>query len=311
MNYVIGAITDYGTKEIEPWVSSLVMSGFDEKKVMMVYNARPNVVELLNDYDFDIWMLGRPVGPNSKIEGYDYFYKERGTFNICVERFFHAWRFLSKENDLVDLVVMTDVKDVVFQENPIKDLMERMQTAGSPIPFLVTTENIQYMNEPWGMNNMRSAYGDHIYEYMQENEIFNCGVLAGYGQTFIDMMLAIYLTSKAAPSDFISGGGGPDQAALNILLSLENYRNQTKFTRTFAAQAGTTNDPTKMDFFKENMVSELQVPYFQTNKTFMRKSGVTTPQGDRYPIVHQYDRVPEWNTYFKNLYTYEATKNGN
>jgi hypothetical protein len=246
------------------------------------------------------------VGKSSDVEGYDFFYKERGSFNICVDRFYHAWRFLSRKEHDIGFVVMTDVKDVIFQENPIKDLEDRYLRSLTDINFLVTTENIQYMCEPWGTNNMQQAYGDVLYEYMKENEIFNCGVLAGSGQAFIDMLLAIYLTAKGAGRDFIPGGGGPDQAALNILLSLEPYRSQTVFTRNFAAQAGTTNDPAKIEFFRNNLVNQLHIPYFQTTKTLMRKSGVTTPQGDRFPVVHQYDRVSEWNEYFKKLYTYEA-----
>lgn len=304
MDYIIGVMTDYGIKEIEPWVSSLCKIPFHGKKVMLVYNAKLEVLEKLQELNFDVWVVGkRQDNPN-----YAFYYSDRSTFNVCTERFYHLWNFLRKIGfSDEDRFIATDVKDVVFQENPFQHLVEDKA-------IQVSSEWLQYLHEPWGANNMLVSYGAHMMDHMKDREIYNAGVIAGCGTVALDFLLNVYSVAKSSGKIYIEGGGGSDQAAMNIILSMKPWQDHTHFfpvSSSFACQAGTNADPSKIAIFQDNWLSGATPPIFRATEEELligrSEAGVFT-LNDKYAIVHQYDRVPEWNTFFKNKFKYEAIR---
>ena len=88
----------------------------------------------------------------------------------------------------------------------------------------------------------------------------------------------------------------PDQAALNILLSLEPYKSITRFSESedaWACQAGTTVDPSKINKYKKYLTEP--EPHFDGNYVY-------TSEGIKFCIVHQYDRVPSWKYLISEKY---------
>jgi len=114
-------------------------------------------------------------------------------------------------------------------------------------------------------------------------------------EEYIDLCYNVYLLCNGAPQ-FVEGGGGPDQAALNLLLSLKPYKDITLYTDHddgWACQCGTTVDPTKINSFRPNLLSPEPV----------WKDGVMyNSKGDKYAILHQYNRVPMINDYIRKKY---------
>jgi hypothetical protein len=103
--------------------------------------------------------------------------------------------------------------------------------------------------------------------------------------------------AQGAPMD-VPGGGGPDQAALNILLSLEPYKSITKFNThedDWACQCGTTVDPNKIDVFRGNFLVKTEPVWRDNDSVYNNKD-------DKYVLVHQYNRVPEWNEKLRKKY---------
>jgi hypothetical protein len=63
-------------------------------------------------------------------------------------------------------------------------------------------------------------------------------------------------------------------------------------------QLGTTGDPSKMERFRPNL-TELE-PLFDYDKKV-----ITTLTGEPHCIVHQYDRVPIWQSLVRNMFNQE------
>lgn len=279
---LIGCVTNYKWEDIQNWVLSLDESGFSGDKLMLVYNVGFDLVEKLQEYNFDI--IGFKRDNVNKKFIYD------KPFNIVVSRFFDIWKILNKRTHY-RYVITTDVKDVVFQSNPSEWIENNIQNK----KILASSEALKYMHEDWGNNNMKLSFGEVIHQRMLEKEIYNAGVIAGESDYIRDLFLNIALLCKSAPLH-VYGGGGPDQSAYNILLTLESYINIVKYVNHddgWACQAGTTADPQKINYFRHNLLSS--EPKFKNGK-------VLTNKDIPYCIVHQYNRVPLWNKFFNEKY---------
>jgi hypothetical protein len=117
---------------------------------------------------------------------------------------------------------------------------------------------------------------------MKQKEIFNAGVLAGRSHAIRD--LALLLFSGAMDRRIHNS----DQAYMNLLISMSPFQESSLFARSedgWAAQLGTTADPSKMESFG---------PVLLEPRPQMMNGEVLTSQGIPFTIVHQYDRVPEW-----------------
>lgn len=283
---VVGCITNYDYDKIKYYVNSLDKSGFDGLKVMLCYNIDFDVAEELSQKGYTIFAFGRDE-ENRKLV------YNKPNFNICLERFAHIPFFFNKLQDKEQYryIIATDVKDVVFQSNPSNWLEENIDDK----LIVASCESIRYMDEPWGKQNMYLSFGPLITENMQQKPIYNAGVIAGKFQTVIDLMTNVFLSSGGSPVH-VPGGGGPDQAGLNVLLSLEPYKDITKFCMSeegWAAQCGTTVDPNKIDSFKDFLLEKSPVMIDDT---------VFTTTGKQHCIVHQYDRIPEWKKAIETKY---------
>lgn len=283
---VIGCITEYDFEKIKHWTNSLDRSGFDGLKVMLCYNIDYDVAEELAKRGYTIFAFGRD-DENRKLV----YNKEH--FNICLDRFAHIPFFLNRlENkEQYRYIIHTDVRDVVFQSNPStwleNNIGEKELNVGS--------ESLRYKDEPWGKQNIYLSFGPLIAETMQDNEIYNAGTISGKFQAFLDLCTNIFLSSGGAPAH-VPGGGGPDQAALNVLLNLKPYKDITNFAKSedgYAAQLGTTADPRRIEQNRQFLLGP---------EPKLVGDEVCTSQGIPFAIVHQYDRVPEWKKVIEEKY---------
>jgi hypothetical protein len=282
---VVGCITGYTWDKIKVWVNSLDQSGFKGQKIMLCYNIGYDVAEELTKRDYTIIAFKR----NDEEKRFEY----KENFNIMLERFIHLWYFLNRIQDKQNYryVIATDVRDVIFQKNPSEWLEKNLGDK----TINVASESIRYKDEPWGKNNLTLSFGPLIYEANQNNLVYNAGTVSGKLDTMLDLFLNLYMSCGGAPQN-VPGGGGPDQAALNVLLNTVTYKNTTRFTKSeegWAAQLGTTADPSKLDSFK---------PFLDEPSPIMKDGLVCTSKGEPFYLVHQYDRVPEWKEIIEKKY---------
>jgi hypothetical protein len=280
---VVGCITGYDFDKIKPWVNSLDNCGFDGAKVMICYNIDYATVEELAKRNYTVLAFG-------KDEDKKQFVYKKQDFSIVVERFYHMWYFLKKFSGEYRYIISTDVKDVVFQSNPSTWLEQNIGDK----EINVACESIMYKDEDWGNHNLFKSFGPLIHDHCKNNLIYNAGTLSGKFDTMLDFFLNVYMACGGAPMH-VEGGGGPDQAAVNVLLNMKSYYDITNFAMSedgYAAQLGTTG-PQVAGKYAGKLVEKSPI---------LVDNNVCTSDGRIFPIVHQYDRVPEWKEIIEKKY---------
>jgi len=262
---IIGGCYNYNYDQIKYWVNSINRCGFEGDKVLILFNASDELAEQVSDQGFDVIMsdMDMNVAPH-------------------VMRFMAIHEYLS-QNDY-RYVVTTDVRDVVFQSNPIDWLVNNLGDK----KVVVGSECLKYKDEPWGDNNIKETFGDYVYNKMKDNTIYNVGVIGGYGKYVSDLCLDLTVNTVNRPIKIC------DQAVFNFLALNQMYKDQiflADLQDNWAVQLGTLADPRKMDYFRPNLL--------EPEPTF-DGTHVNTTTGT--PVVaHQYDRT-NWRGKIEAIY---------
>jgi hypothetical protein len=276
---IVGCATNYDWSKLKYWVNSINRSGFEGDKVLILMNCDKDTVKKISDSGFSIIAFNQDSNGNLTYES---------SMMVHVERFFHIYQLL--KDNLYRYVITTDVKDVVFQQNP-SVWLENNFTDNDDLVF--SSESMKYKDEPWGNQNLMETFGLQIYEDFKKNTIFNVGVLAGRGYAMKDLMMNIFASCMHRPIKIC------DQSTFNFLISQHPYLKTSKYTKSedgWACQLGTTADPSKIEQFR---------PFLLEPSPKMVDDKVVTSTGIEYTIVHQYDRVPEWKKVIEAKYNDE------
>ena len=264
-NLIIGGFTNYNTNQLKPWVISAKEVAGDNDVVLVYGNATPETLKWLDEQ-------GVILVPMLQVN------------NVPI----HVLRFLSIHNYLVnhwkqyEYVVTTDVKDVYFQTDPFKDIVGHK--------LVIASEGLLYKDEPWGNENLHQAYGQYVYEEFKNSEIFNVGTFGGQSEYVKDMVFHIFTNGINRPIPIV------DQAVFNVLINTQPFKSIVTKTNSWAAELGTTMDPSKIASFRPNLI--FSEPVFEDG---LLKDCV----GFTYPIVHQYDRVPVLKKFVQEKYGQE------
>ena len=295
---IVGVVDKYDWDKIKYWANSIEQSRFDGYKALIVYNMDKATADILTQKQF--MLIGCSQYDDTK--GFVF----EGNTNIMVDRFLHIHHFLSMLDKPMDVnrVIITDVRDVVFQSNPTKWLDEYFLNG---FELIVGSENLTYKNEPWGKNNIIKAFGEYFYERLKDNPIYCAGVIGGELEGIKDFCLNLWLICRGL-SPRVEGGGGPDQAAMNIMLNMELYRYGTYFTspsQTWVLHAGTSLSAIKAGSggigeeyirnpnFKIDFLVDLDYDVVDDKVCF---------DGNQITILHQWDRVPDWKRLIETKY---------
>jgi hypothetical protein len=231
---IISAVSNYDYSRLKYWVNSLNSCGFTGRKAMIVHNVSDATVQELRDNGIEVWLTTNQRNKNN--DGYHF--SDNFSYQVPTTRHYFHWMFLKEMQD-IRYVISTDCSDVVFQSNPSewleKNLGDKKLNYGC--------EGLKYKDEAWGYNNMLTSFGATMQQHMKERPIYNAGSMAGEYKTFIDFSLNVFLMIQHLQEPM------PDQAGVNLLLSLEPYKSITKFNdhdTNWACECGTMVDPSKM-----------------------------------------------------------------
>ena len=284
---IISAVSEYGYDKLKYWVNSINRSGFTGKKVVIAFNITDDTIKQLNDNGFEVVLVSQ--NRNSNNDGY--YVGQDVSFRVPALRHYFYWKYLSTlSRDDISYVISTDISDVVFQTNP-SDWLNKKLGRLSIYSMVYGSEGLKYKDEDWGRENLLNCFGQDIYEKLKDKSIYNAGSMAGEFETFRDFSLKVHFAQATAPHN-----PTPDQAAVNVMLSLDPYRGITKFCdhdTNWACEAGTTVDPSKIDKFRPNLLCP--EPTFDGEFVYNSK-------GEKYVMVHQYNRVPEWKDKIEKKY---------
>jgi hypothetical protein len=277
MNYLIGSIKHCGRDKIYAWAKSA--SIYCSAKIILLCLDEVLPEDLQDLTDLNVEVVHIPTKPQTDI-------------NISkFERHFISRNYLNDVND-DDIVLLTDTLDVVFQADPFK-WYEQNKTN----KVLLTSEGIIHRNESWNMRGINNAFNPFSDEVAVQ-DVINSGIIMGEVKYVKDILLFIYgLTINVKPEHT----AGIDQPALNIAMLANSLKEITQITTTseaFAvncAVAGPTPQFVPWGF-EQNYKYDL--PTFKDNV-------VVNKDNQPYCLVHQYNRVQEWNDYFAKKYKFK------
>lgn len=256
MDYtILGCITKYSPDDIRPYVNSINRSGFSGRKVMLVYDIPKETIDFLKDNGWEL---------------YGGVLKE----HVIIQRFVDVYKLL-ESFDSKEVVIWTDVKDIIFQVDPTIWLDKYKKKE-----ILACSESIIFKDEDWAVVNAGSSFPIE-WEWLQYNPSMCAGCIIADAHALKDLFIEIYhWTKTTANPDQLS-----DQAAYNVLINLNHFKENVYMVAQnegLATQLGTVLNP------KYKGTSKL----LETSP-IIESGTVKTSDGHPFCIVHQYDRYPE------------------
>jgi hypothetical protein len=171
-----------------------------------------------------------------------------------------------------DVIIWTDVKDVIFQKDPTNWLDMWMRK-----DILAFSECIKLKDDPWACVNSGTTFPMEWEFGMNEQISYCAGTIVGKKDAIKDLFIQIYRWSKTtANPEQLS-----DQAAFNILINLNNFKNSVQFVKQeegFVTQLGTV-------WMKKN-----ELPITEPTPMLLDNNKFYNQKGEEFVIVHQYDR---------------------
>ena len=276
---VIGAIGDYQFNQIQNWVNSLNQCGFEGDKILISYNSNQELIKRLRENNIEVYeistdAIGQQV--NQFITNSGQVNASNAHLLVHNVRFFHMWQLLCQfrnEGRSFNRIIHTDVRDIIFQNNPSEWLDMNMRSE-----IVSPSESVKYFDQAWNRDNFRRSFGDIAFMNLAKDMIVsNVGSFAAKTDTCIDLCLHIYLLAV--------GQWHADQPAFNVLVNT-TYKDRTQWAGTkeyWAAQIGATIEARSNG---ENILEP--APTMNDNGL------VINEDGNVFPILHQYERVPGW-----------------
>ena len=273
---IIGAFKNYNFEQLKPWINSINECGFKGEKVLIAIDATPDTITKITQAGF------------TAVQGTSF---SGSMFHM--ERFMYIYDYLKYRQDEYRYIISTDVRDVVFQRDPIEYLEWHLDN-NNGINLIAVSECIKIKNEEWNRDNIIKSFGVYFYEGVKEYEVLNVGTLAGKSSYVCDLVAMLYQLSLNR-ADWVA-----DQAAYNILMGWLPYSEQTMITGLddgFCCNLHVTHKPGDKERF---------APFItETPPVFDGKNVCCVETKEPYAIVHQYDRDPEMKKYFEDKYGVE------
>lgn len=247
---IISATTKYGKPQLWNYVESIDRCGFEGDKIMVVYEIDQPTIDYL------------------KLKGWElYQFSLQG--HIHMKRLIDMYSVLETLGTEYRYVITTDVRDVVFQKNPSEYLENNLKSG-----ILVSSENVLYIDEAWGMKNIREGFGELPLGRYQTERSCNVGVLAGEYKYIKDLLFLNYLLSQSGNTQHFT-----DQSSFNFLIHSNLVKGNVQiegFETNWAFQMGTIN-----------------------HKHLIGRCNLNV---DEYYIIHQYDRWDNINELINKRY---------
>ena len=262
---ILGCITKYKPEDIKPFVESIEQTGYKGKKVMMVYEVPQETIDYLKSKGWDL-------------------YQNELQQHIILQRFRDIYKLLEQFPN--EEVIWCDVKDVIFQKDPTDWIELNMDD-----PILSFSECITMKDDPWACVNSGTSFPLE-WEWLQNKVSYCAGTIVGDSDYLKDLFINIYRWSMtSANPDQLS-----DQAAYNVLINLNPIADSVQKVNQeegFVTQLGTVL--VKKDEFKDVLLEPTPI----VSSDYI----VSNQNGEVFPLIHQYDRIPEFKNFIYQKYS--------
>lgn len=263
---ILGTTKGLSFSQIYPWASSAAKTG--NRVVLLSMEKNDSLV---------LQMKGIGIEVVTKIVELK---ENRSPHN---ERFLLQYEYLNSCQE--EYAVMTDVRDVIFQTNPIEWMVNNLEN----YDVVCGSEAIAYKDEPWNNRNLIEGY-PYLYDTYKDTTVMNVGVLGGKTKCLAGVSLAIYTLCKNNPA-YLS-----DQSSFNVLCGIQGISSGIYKARSDSAwslNAGTLiREATGGAFtLTDNTLHLLKEP-----EPKLENGIAKTHEGITYSILHQWDRIPNWKS---------------
>jgi hypothetical protein len=281
--YVIGTVHGYSPEELKPFLHSLKRTGYRGQVILYVSNMKEGTVEWLHGQGVrtipfrDIRCVGprllrRLIGGAVRLLGFipGLMHTDlgRSLLDPNTKRFLFYRPLLEEIPDDAS-VLLTDVRDVIFQGHPFSmgvsgDLMGFQESSSMPLGSGRDTTR-------W----IKVQFGKEVLERLRNRPLICAGTIMGTGagiRRYLEVFDDFY-RSAFHPEMF-----GGDQSALNVLC----YEHADRFKG-----------------IRFQLVSNEEGPVYTTNRfipenkiRITEEGWIAFEDGRIAPIIHQYDRHP-------------------
>jgi len=257
---ILGSSKGLSLQQLYPWASSALQTG---NRVVLLSMDKDNMLHLqLKGLGVEVVQ----IEDNSNLSP-------------------HNGRFLTQHDYLIgcseEYAVMTDVRDVIFQSDPI----EWIKTNLGEYNIVCASEGLAYKDEPWGDSNLKEGYPE-LYDSLKDNTIVNVGVIGGKTKEVANVSKMIYEMCKSNKAYLA------DQSSFNVLCSQKNME-KTVYKATsndsFCLNAGTFIRGAVGGRF---VLSDATAHLLKEPEPVMEDGELKTPNKVPYCIIHQWDRIP-------------------
>ena len=243
-NLIMGAWWHLPAKELEPFLGSLRHTTFNGDVCVLVGDAPKDVIELLQAHGVIVDRLRR-FGAGMTVDRYT--------------RYYGYLDFITRHADRYSAVLLTDLRDVVFQSNPF----ERPLLAD----IVYTQERCLIGDNPIVRPRIARTYGDAVAHNLRDFPLSCCGTTLGTGAGIVRYLLAMTqsLLNLPVPLAFHA-----DQVIHNHIAHLRALRGAW-----LEASEGTVS---KMEHMPDESVA------VSTDEVLI--------DGKRVPVLHQWQKHP-------------------
>lgn len=274
-NLVMGAIRGYSFEQLKNFVLSLKRSGFKGDLCLIYKDLSDDTLQKLAQYG--VVLVPMQYRGNGALNSWSRFWKlikpvmfilGKSSFGRLVmknitplqtSRFYGYKDFLERNNASYENVLITDVRDVIFQADPFKNF------SASRVQCYEEDRNLSEdttFNLPW----IWALFGEQSAESFKSTRIICSGTIMGPVKEvikYIDKMEELLIKAKDIRR------GGSDQGLHNYLLRTQKHN----------ANIVPNGTAEVLTIFESN------IPDYPMADGLFR-----TPSGEVIPVIHQYDR---------------------
>jgi hypothetical protein len=271
---VLGYIHEYRWETIAPFVNSLRDTGFSgeiclfasgidgETKTTLQTKGVRILDSPFRQSSFRKWMVKRwgvlkttPFPICRRIL--------KSILEIRILRYFLYEEYLSRHGENYRHVLLSDIRDVVFQDNPFTNI------ACGGVHFFEEAVGRTIGSEPYNSGWMRALHGERVFSEFAEKPIICSGTILGESRAlaaFMNHLIRILATVRV----FQPYG---DQATVNV--AVRRYKNSEIYIHKNGEPAVLTMGIMPL--------SDIRLD---------DRGRIVCPDGQVIPVLHQYDRHP-------------------
>lgn len=279
MDILIGTIKHCEKDKVIAWAASAAIHCSGKKVLLCLDSEVPSSLFELEKLGIEIVHVPTPPQTNVDI--------------MKFERHLVTQKYLASIKERDTVVLVTDTIDVVFQADPFAWYKKNKNNK-----LLLGSEGLEIQSEWWNYGIISKQFSQYI-DDIKTNDVFCAGVIMGEIDLVEELMFYIFNFTKNTKSE---ESEGIDQAAMQVILKSKFFKDNLQTTTTsesfvvHCAVSGPT-EQFKAWGFEKNYKYEL--PIFN-GKAIVNKNN------EPYCIVHQYNRIKEWDTFLKNKATKES-----